>query len=342
MAIRNQVWEIKDSFGMENLKVSDRVVREEIGDHEVQVRLTATSLNYRDYLMIVGKYNPRQKLPLVPCSDGAGIVEAIGAKVTRWKKGDRVLPIFAQKWLAGPPDMDSLRSTLGGPNDGCLMEVGNFDENGLVATPTHLSDLEAATLGCAGLTAYNAVVQFGGIQPGKTVLCLGTGGVSLFALQFAKMMGARVIVTSSSDEKLERAKQLGADETINYSKKANWERDVRKFTEMKGADLIIEVGGAGTMPKSMMSVCPYGTIALIGVLAGGESNLSLYPILMQGVKVQGVIVGNRFDFENMNQAISHNKLKPVVDKNFSWEEVPKAFEYLQSGKHFGKVTISWG
>jgi NADPH:quinone reductase-like Zn-dependent oxidoreductase len=237
--------------------------------------------------------------------------------------------------------MDNLRSTLGGPNDGCLAHYRTFAEEGLVATPSHLTDKEAATLGCAGLTAYNAVVNFGGIEPGSDVLCLGTGGVSLFALQFAKMMGARVIITSSSDEKLARAKALGADETINYNTKANWERDVRKHTKMAGADLIIEVGGAGTMPKSMMSVKPYGTIALIGVLAGGESSLSLYPILMQGVKVQGVIVGSRSDFVRMNRAIEHNKMKPIVDKVFGWSEVPEALEYLQTGKHFGKVVVSW-
>ncbi len=341
MAKGNKVWEIKDTFGLENLKQADRPLPTDIGTEDVLVRLTATSLNFRDYLMVMGKYNPRQKLPLVPCSDGAGIVESVGKNVTKWKVGDRVLPIFAQKWTAGPPDMDSLRSTLGGPNDGCLMEYGSFNENGLVATPPHLTDIEAATLGCAGLTSYNAVINFGGLQPGQTVLTLGTGGVSLFAIQFAKMMGARVIATSSSDEKLEKVKALGADEIINYTKKTNWEREVRKLTNMRGADLIIEVGGAGTLPKSMMAIRPYGTIALIGVLAGGESNISLYPILMQGVKVQGVIVGNRFDFENMNQAISHNKLKPVIDRVFAWDEVPMAFQYLQSGKHFGKVTVSW-
>lgn len=338
----NKVWEIQGSFGLENLKQTTRDLSESLSPKEVLVRLTATSLNYRDYLMVIGTYNPRQKLPLIPCSDGAGIVEAVGSEVTLWKKGDRVLPIFAQKWMDGAPNMDNLRSTLGGPNDGCLAHYGKFSETGLVATPSHLTDAEAATLGCAGLTAYNAVVSFGGIEPGSDVVCLGTGGVSLFALQFAKMMGARVIITSSSDEKLARAKTLGADETINYSTKSNWERDIRKHTKMAGADLIIEVGGAGTMPKSMMSVKPYGTIALIGVLAGGESSLSLYPILMQGVKVQGVIVGSRSDFERMNRAIEYNKIKPVVDKVYGFDEVPEALHYLQTGKHFGKVVVSWG
>ncbi|MDF3819581.1 NAD(P)-dependent alcohol dehydrogenase [Leptospira sp. 96542] len=339
--MENKVWEIEGNFGLENLKETKRQISSDLAPNEVLVRLTATSLNFRDYLMIIGKYNPRQKLPLVPCSDGAGIVEAVGSAVTEWKKGDRVLPIFAQKWLDGKPNMDNLRSTLGGPNDGCLAQFGIFSESGLVKTPDHLTDAEAATLGCAGVTAYNAVVSFGGIEPGSSVVCLGTGGVSLFALQFAKMMGAKVIITSSNDEKLERAKSLGADETINYSKKTNWERDIRKHTGMAGADLIIEVGGAGTMPKSMMSVKPYGTIALIGVLSGGESNLSLYPILMQGVKVQGVIVGSRTDFQRMNQAISQNKMKPIVDKVFGWSEIKEAFAYLQSGQHFGKVVVSW-
>lgn len=339
--MENKVWEIQGSFGIQNLKENTRELSSELGPTEVLVRLTATSLNYRDFLMVEGTYNPRQKLPLVPCSDGAGIVESVGESVTLWKKGDRVLPIFASRWLDGAPNMDVLRSTLGGPNDGCLANYGKFAETALVATPSHLTDVEAATLGCAGLTAYNAVVSFGNIEPGSDVVCLGTGGVSLFALQFAKAMGARVILTSSSDEKLEKGKALGADVLINYSKKPNWERDIRKHTNMAGADLIIEVGGAGTMPKSTMSVKPYGTIALIGVLAGGESALSLYPILMQGIKVQGVIVGSRSDFIRMNRAIEQNGIKPVVDTVFSWKDAPQAFDYLRMGKHFGKVAIAW-
>lgn len=340
--MENKVWEIQGSFGLENLKENTRDIGSPLSPKEVLVRLTATSLNYRDYLMVEGTYNPRQKLPLIPCSDGAGVVLEVGSAVSLWKKGDRVMPIFAQKWLGEAPNMDVLRTTLGGPNDGCLANYGKFEETGLVSTPSHLTDTEAATLGCAGLTAYNAVVTFGNIEPGSDVVCLGTGGVSIFALQFAKMMGARVILTSSSDEKLERGKSLGADILINYSKKPNWERDIRKHTKMAGADLIVEVGGAGTMPKSIMSVKPYGTIALIGVLAGGESALSLYPILMQGVKVQGVIVGSRNDFERMNRAIEQNQMKPVVDKVFGWKEVPEAFRYLKTGKHFGKVVIAWG
>lgn len=338
-----KVWEIKGGFGLENLVESVRPDPEpqKLLPRQVLVKLKATSLNYRDFLMVDGKYNPRQKLPLVPCSDGAGVVEAVGNEVQLWKKGDRVLPIFAQSWLDGVPGITELKTTLGGPNDGCLAEYQIFEETGLVSTPKHLTDAEASTLACAGLTAYNAVVTYGELKPGSTVVTLGTGGVSMFALQFAKLCGAKVLSTSSSDQKLERAKQLGADEGINYKTKTNWERDIRKHTAMVGADLIIEVGGAGTLPKSMMSVRPFGTIALIGVLAGGESSLSLYPILMQGVKVKGIIVGSRADFIQMNQSIEYHKLKPVVDRIFPWEGAKEGFQYLKEGSHFGKVVIEW-
>jgi NADPH:quinone reductase-like Zn-dependent oxidoreductase len=329
---------IQNEFGLENLGWSERP-QEELTDTSVRVSIKATSLNYRDYLMVVGKYNPRQKLPLIPNSDGAGEVTEVGSKVKKFKVGDRVSPIFAQDWMDGNPNMDVLRTTLGGPLDGCLASERVFPEHGLVSIPDNLSFAEAAGLGCAGLTAYNAVVTYGNIRPGSTVLILGTGGVSIFALQFAKMMGARVILTSSSDQKLEKGKSLGADVLINYKSKTNWEREVRRATGMQGADLIIEVGGAGTMSKSMMSVKPGGTIALIGVLDGGEGNLSLYPILMQGVRVQGIIVGNRAQYEEMNRAIVVNQIRPVLDKEFHWSQIKEAFQYLEKGNHFGKIPI---
>lgn len=308
--------------------------------YSVKVKMEAVSLNYRDYLMTIGKYNPRQKLPLIPCSDGAGTVIEVGDRVTGFQPGDRVAGIFCQDWQSGRPDLTSLRSTLGGPLHGTLTSERVFPEHGLIHIPEHLDFAEASCLPCAGLTAYNSVVTYGGIQPGSTVLILGTGGVSLFALQFAKMMGANVIITSSSDEKLEKAKSLGADETINYNAKTNWEREVRKLTGKRGADLVVEVGGAGTLGKSMMSVSPGGTIALIGVLSGGEGNLSLYPILMQGVKVQGIIVGNKEEFHSMNRAVSVNGIKPVIDRTFSFSEYREAFRYMESGKHFGKIVIA--
>ncbi|AXR60512.1 zinc-dependent alcohol dehydrogenase family protein [Leptospira mayottensis] len=334
-----KVYEIQNQFGLENLKISERP--DPIpGQGEVLVRFRSVSLNYRDYLMAIGKYNPKQKLPLIPLSDGAGEIAQIGPGVTKWKVGDKVCANFAQSWFDGAPEKDMLKNTLGGPLDGTLCEYRVFGEQGLVSIPEHLSFTEASTLPCAALTAYTAIVTHGNIQPGATVVVQGTGGVSIFALQFAKMMGCKVIATSSSKDKLDKVKALGADEVINYNEKTNWDREVRKITNMKGADLIIEVGGAGTLQKSISSTKPWGTIALIGVLAGGESNnLSLFPILMQGIRIQGIIVGSKRNFEDMNQAIDANKIKPVVDQVYSFEEAYKAFDTLKAGKHFGKVCI---
>lgn len=331
---------IENNFGLENLTIKSLLdSKKELDDYEVRVRIHAVSLNYRDYLMVTGKYNPRQKLPLIPCSDGAGEVIEVGKKVTQWKVGDRVCGIFAQEWWDGPPNYKNLRSTLGGPLDGMLVQERIFNEQGLVSIPKNLSYEEASTLPCAALTAYNAVVTYGNVKPGSSVLILGTGGVSIFALQFAKAMGCETIVTSSSEEKLHRATQLGANHTINYTSRQNWEREVKKITNMNGCDLVIEVGGAGTLPKSMMAVRPGGTIALIGVLAGGEGNLSLYPILMQGVCMQGIIVGNKRQFQEMNRAIETNQIHPVVDKIFPLEDYLPAFRHMESGSHFGKIVI---
>ncbi len=334
-----KVFEIQNQFGIENLKSTERETPKP-GQGEVLVKIKACSLNYRDYLMIVGKYNPRQKLPLIPLSDGAGDIIEIGSGVKKVKVGDRVCGVFSQSWQDGEPEIENIRDALGGPLDGMISEYRVFPESGVIPFPEHLSYAEASTLPCAGLTAYNAVVTFGNLKPGDTVVVLGTGGVSLFALQFAKIYGCRVIVTSSSDEKLEKAKLLGADELINYKSKQNWDREIRKKTEMKGADLVVEVGGADTLNKSIMSTRPGGVIALIGVLAGGgEANISLYPVLMQGIRIQGVIVGSKKDFEKMNQAISFHGIKPVVDKIFPYSEFPQALEYVRDGKHFGKVVI---
>lgn len=333
-----RAFQIQNSFGLENLKLIELPdPKPKVG--EILVKMKAVSLNYRDFLMVTGKYNPKQKLPLIPLSDGAGVVVAVGEGVTSWKVGDRVMGTFSQNWLYGPPTRNTLKTTLGGPLDGTLSEYRVFPEHGVVATPEHLTDLEASTLPCAGLTAYSALFPFGNIGPADTIVVLGTGGVSIFALQFAKILGARVIVTSSQDDKLERAKQLGADEVINYNEKPNWEKEVLKLTDMKGADLVIEVGGAGTLPKSIACTRPWGIVSLIGVLAGGESNMSLFPVLMQGIRIQGVIVGNRQDFENMNKVVSAHKLKPVISEVFPFEKAIDAILHLKEGKHFGKVCI---
>ena len=332
-----KVYEVKE-FGIENLALVNRE-EPQPGTNEVVVKFHAASLNYRDLMFVNGVYNPKAKLPAVPFSDGAGEVTAVGSNVTRWKVGDRVCPIFTQGWIEGEPSLQKNRATLGaGALDGVLREYGAFDENGLVRIPEHLSFEEAATLPCAAVTAWDALVDSGRLKAGQTVLALGTGGVSIFALQLAKMHGARVIITSSSDEKLERAKKLGADETINYKSAPDWDKEVLSRTNKIGVDHVIEVGGAGTLSKSLNSVRVGGHVALIGVLASGN-DFNPLSVLMKCVRLQGILVGSRQMFEDMNSAIEANKLKPVIDKTFAFEEVREALKYMESGSHFGKIVI---
>ncbi len=332
-----KVYEVKE-FGIENLALVNRE-EPQPGANEALVKFHATSLNYRDLMFVNGVYNPKAKLPTVPFSDGAGEVTAVGSNVTRWKVGDRVCPIFTQGWIEGEPSLQKNRATLGaGALDGVLREYGAFDENGLVRIPEHLSFEEAATLPCAAVTAWDALVDSGRLKAGQTVLALGTGGVSIFALQLAKMHGARVIITSSSDEKLERAKKLGADETINYKSAPDWDKEVLSRTNKIGVDHVIEVGGAGTLSKSLNSVRVGGHVALIGVLASGN-DFNPLTVLMKCVRLQGILVGSRKMFEDTNSAIEANKLKPVIDKTFAFEEVREALKYMESGSHFGKIVI---
>ncbi len=332
-----KVYEVKE-FGIENFALVNRE-EPQPGANEVLVKFHAASLNYRDLMFANGVYNPKAKLPAVPFSDGAGEVTAAGSNVTRWKIGDRVCPIFTQGWIEGEPSLQKNRATLGaGALDGVLREYGAFDENGLVRIPEHLSFEEAATLPCAAVTAWDALVDSGRLKAGQTVLTLGTGGVSIFALQFAKMHGARVIITSSSDEKLERAKGLGADETINYKSAKDWDKEVLSRTNKIGVDHVIEVGGAGTLSKSLNSARVGGHVALIGVLASGN-DFNPLSVLMKGVRLHGIFVGSRQMFEDMNSAIEATKLKPVIDKTFAFGEVREALKYMESGSHFGKIVV---
>jgi NADPH:quinone reductase-like Zn-dependent oxidoreductase len=335
-----RVWEIRQ-FGPDGLVLGERPDPEP-GPGQARVRIRAVSINYRDWLMLTGEYNPRQQLPLVPCSDGAGEVEAVGAGVTRVKPGDRVMSLFSQTWLAGPPTREKLAATLGGPLDGTLAERVVLSADGLVPTPPHLSDVEAATLPCAGVTAWNALVTQGSIAPGDVVVVQGTGGVSIFALQIGVLAGARVIVTSSSDAKLERARRIGAWQTINYRTTPDWDRAVRDLTDRRGADHIVEVGGAGTLARSLRAVRVGGTISVIGVLAGRTAEVMLTPILMQNLRLQGVIVGSRETFEALARAAAHHALRPVVDRVFGFEEAREALAWLAAGRHFGKVCIEVG
>jgi 2-desacetyl-2-hydroxyethyl bacteriochlorophyllide A dehydrogenase len=324
-------------FGIDELALVERE-KPTLQENEVLVKFHAASLNYRDLMMVKGLYNPKLKMPLVPFSDGAGEVVEIGENVTKFKIGDRVCPIFMQGWIDAEINFQKARTALGGDIDGCLREFGAFNENGLVQIPQHLSYEEAATLPCAAVTAWHALAVSGKVKKDDWVLLQGTGGVSLFALQFAKIFGAKTIITSSSDQKLERAKSLGADFTINYKNEPEWDKKVLEITERRGVDHVVEVGGAGTMQKSLNSVKMGGHIAFIGVVAG-KGDFNLLQIFMKSIKLQGIFVGSRVMFEAMNECISANKLKPVVHKVFEFSEVKDALKIMENASHFGKIVV---
>src|SRR5580704_10371632 len=314
--------------------IFDSVEVPEPGAGEVLVAIKAVSLNYRDLAVVTGRYPRNAAEPTIIASDGAGQVIAVGDGVTAFRAGDRVAGSFFQKWIAGPYAREYGASALGGAIPGVLAQFRVFDQQGLVRIPEHFSYQEGATLPCAGLTAWNALVPTMHVQAGDTVLLLGTGGVSIFGLQFAKLHGARVIITSSSDEKLERARALGADEAINYKKNPEWEKEVLRLTGGKGVDIVLEVGGAETFPRSMAAVRASGQIVMIGVLTGVVGSVPLGLIGIQTLSVRGVYVGSVAMFEDMNRAMTLHKLRPVIDRVFSFEDTRDALRYLQSAKHF--------
>lgn len=331
-----QVWEIP-SFGIENLRQATRPEYQP-GAGEVLVRIRAVSLNYRDLMMTKGQYNPKMRLPRVPCSDGAGEVIAIGSGVTRFEVGDPVVGIFMQRWLGGGIVESYAKSALGGEIDGTLAEQMIFSEEGLLPMPKHLTMEEAATLPCAAVTAWHALTS-GGLQAGDSILLQGTGGVSIFGLQLARAMGARTLVTSSSDAKLAKAKALGAHATCNYRLHSDWEKWCRSETHGIGVDHILEVGGAGTLEKSMKAIRAGGRISLIGVLSG-MGTMNPLPLLIRNVTLEGIFVGSRAMFEAMNKALELHQIKPIVDRVFDFAQFPDALQYLESGAHFGKVVIT--
>ena len=335
-----RAWRVEERFGLDRLRLVE-LPDPSPGPGELLLRVRAASLNYRDLMMVQGRYNPRQPLPLVPCSDGAGEVVGVGEGVAGWRTGDRACPIFAPRWLAGAPDRERLRATLGGPLDGTLRELMTVPAESVVRAPAGLDDVEAATLPCAAVTAWSALVRQGEIRAGQSVLVLGTGGVALFALQVALLHGARVLVTSSSDEKLARARALGAAEGINYRDEPTWGKRARELAG-EGVDHVVEVGGAGTLAESMRAARPGGTIHLIGVLASGEAPLSIVPVFMSQLRVQGVLVGSREAFEELVTAFELHAVRPVVDRVFAFEEAPAAFAHLAAGAHFGKVCVRFG
>jgi NADPH:quinone reductase-like Zn-dependent oxidoreductase len=326
------------SFGMEGLAIVDRP--EPVpGANQVLIKMHAWSLNYRDLMTVTGRYNPRMKLPQIPLSDGAGEVVAVGSDVRSAKAGDRVANTFFEHWVSGESTDEKAKTALGAGRDGVLSEYVLLHEDGVIPIPEHLTYAEAATLPCAALTAWNGLVAQGKVKAGDTILTLGTGGVSIFALQFSLLNGCRVIITSGSNEKLARAKQLGASHTINYKETPNWSKEVRQLTGGRGVDHVVEVGGTGTFNQSIASVRRGGHISLIGVLAqGGDANI--LPILMNNIRVQGIFVGSREMFFSMNSAITLHRLHPVIDRTFGFEEVQDAFKWMEGGKHCGKIVVS--
>lgn len=330
---------LKGGFGLDNLGFEDRPIPN-CGARQVLIRVHAVSINARDLMVVQGHYNPRQKLPLVVCSDAAGEVVARGESVSEWAEGDRVCPIFAARWLGGPLDKQLQRSALGGPLDGTLSEYFVADADAVVRAPTHLRAEEAACLPCAGVTAFRALVELGRLQAGNSVVCIGTGGVSLFGVRIAHALGARVILLSRSAAKLDRAQALGVASTIDSSKTPDFAQTVRTLTNDEGAHHVIEVGGSQTFQQSLRAVRMGGVISVIGVLSGAESELDLRLLLMQDVRLQGVFVGSRETFVQLLALVEQHAIVPDVDRVFPLSDMRAAFDHAASGKQFGKVVIA--
>ena len=338
-----RVYEISGAHGLDSLRVTRRP-EPVCGPHDVLVDMHAWSLNYRDLAMLRGGYLRNDKVrtnpPLVPLSDGAGQVIGVGPAVTRFKIGDRVAANFFQTWIDGDLTDAQISSALGGAIDGVLAERCCFHENGLVLVPEHLDYEQAATLPCAAVTAWQALT-LGNCRPGQTILLMGTGGVSIFALQLTRALGARTIITSGSDAKLSRARELGAEQTINYKDHPEWHEEVLRLTNGHGVDHVIEVGGAGTLERSLACAAVSGRVSLIGVLSGQPAqNPSPMLVLFKRLTMQGIYVGSRSMFEEMNRFMAEHRIVPVIDRRFALDDVRSAYETLQSGQHFAKIVIS--
>jgi NADPH:quinone reductase-like Zn-dependent oxidoreductase len=332
-----KAWQI-GRFGLDALEQTEHRIPQP-GPHDLLVRIGAASLNYRDRLVIEGTFVPDLALPFVPASDGAGEVVAVGKDVTRFRVGDRVIGTYIPKWIEGDgrgPSGDYVNR--GGPLPGVLAEYVLFDEHSAVPTPAYLNDREAATLPIAAVTAWTALFEHGRVRPGDTVLVEGTGGVSIFALQLAVAAGARVIVTSSSDEKIERAKELGAFDGINYARYPEWDEQVRKITSGHGVDYIIEVVGGDNVRRAVKALARNGHLALVGLMDGLTLSADIMPMLVERRAIRGVIVGSRRNFEDLNRALDVLRLRPVIDRVYPFSDAPAAFAHLTRGA-FGKIVI---
>jgi len=333
-----RAWEIVSDGGVDALALNERSMPDP-GPGEVLVKVHASSINYRDLSTIEDPVSRGLPYPTVPNSDAAGEIAALGAGVTGLAAGDQVASCFFSDWTAGPISPAAMASALGGAVPGVLAEYVVLPADGVVAVPEHLSWSEAATLPCAALTAWHALSEPGPVRPGETVLLLGTGGVSAFAQQFCKMMGARTIVTSSSDDKLARMKALGAAETINYRTTPDWNQAVLDLTGGKGVDRVVEVGGPGTLQKSIAAVKVGGQIQLIGILTGAAGQITPTDIMRKSISVRGIYVGSRQMFTEMNRAIAEHEMKPVIDESFAFEDARAAYARMRAATHFGKLVI---
>ncbi|UYF98965.1 MULTISPECIES: zinc-dependent alcohol dehydrogenase family protein [unclassified Halomonas] len=335
----NRTVTLKAPGGLDQLGVFEREAPNAPGAGEILVRIHASSLNFHDYAVVAGMIPTDDGR--IPMSDGAGVVEAVGEGVTEFAVGDRVVSTFFPTWLEGPARVGDFRTTPGDGVDGYAREQITRPATWFTHQPEGYSHAEAATLTTAGLTAWRALVVDGGLKAGDTVLVLGTGGVSIFALQFAKMMGARVIATSSSDEKLEKLKALGAEHVINYQKTPEWGKKVKELTGGEGVDHIVEVGGPKTLPQSIDAVKIGGHMALIGILTGREGDIPTAKLMAKQATLKGLIVGSRRDQLEMIRAIEASHLRPIIDREFGLEEIGDAFRHQESGQHFGKICLSF-
>jgi NADPH:quinone reductase-like Zn-dependent oxidoreductase len=334
-----KAWIIDRSFGIDALTLTERTTPRP-GAGQVLVRVRAASLNARDLKVIDGHYNPQQRLPLIPGSDGAGEVAAIGAGVTRVAVGDRVIGTFAQRWISGQPSPEAIgASTLGSPRDGVLAEYVLLEEDGVVRFPDHLSFEEASTLPVAAVTAWHALHGHARLRAGDSVLVQGTGGVAIFALQLARLAGARVIAISSSDDKLARARELGADATINYREIERWDLRARELTDGRGVDNVVDVAGT-TLARSVGAVRAGGQVSVIGILAGLSAQLDLIPVLTGRVRIQGIQVGSRDQLDELNRAIGQHRLRPVISRVYPFAAAKEALAALRGGSFVGKLVVS--
>lgn len=334
-----RVFQIQDDWGMANLKIAERPQPQPQAG-QVLLRMRASSLNFRDLVVPERGYGSfTGTLPLIPLSDGVGEVVEVGSGVTRVAVGDRVCPTFFQGWIAGDPDLARMTGSLGGPIDGTMAEFMCLSEQGVVKVPGCLGDLEAATLPCAALTAWSALVTHARVGPGERVLIQGSGGVALFALAFARIAGAHVTVISSSDERIERLRALGADATINYTRTPEWSKAAREITGGRGFDHIVELGGEKTLPQSLRCIRAGGTLSIIGVLSGSSPAIPLGLIVTRQVRLQGITVGHRDGFEAMLRALEQHRPAITVDRVFEFTALGEALAYLRSGAQFGKICI---